>query len=425
MMNATSLPDDALTAELGRLAGREREATAAFIVHLAEFDARRLYEGAGYRSMFSYCRAVLRLSEDAAYNRIKAARAARLFPAIVAMLTDGLLSPTTVRLLAPHLTAENHEALLAAAGKGKQDVEELLASWFPQPDVSPSVRKLPSRVVVTEAAAPCEATAPPPGPLAATSSTIADAGGAIGVGGISSVLLSKPALVRPLAPERYEIRFTASAETRDLTREAQDLLGHAVPTGDLAAVFHRALTVLVTDLKRRKFGATSRPRPSDESNSGSQTPPAAVRREVAARDASRCAFVSKDGHRCGARRFLEFHHVVPRAVGGAATVENIQLRCRAHNGHEVDLFFGPGKRRTKESAAREVPATGFDAAAARTRFRNGYAPTHERLSLRPSMTAGRRGSRPGSARRRVAAGPGAATRGARPRPPCGRPARAW
>jgi hypothetical protein len=77
-----------------------------------------------------------------------------------------------------------------------------------------------------------------------------------------------------------------------------------------------------------------------------------VRREVGARDASRCAFVSKDGHRCGARRFLEFHHVVPRAVGGAATVENIQLRCRAHNGHEVDLFFGPGKRRTKESLTR-------------------------------------------------------------------------
>ena len=123
MMHPTLLADDALTAELGLLAGREREATAAFIVHLAEFDARRLYEGAGYQSMFSYCRAVLRLSEDAAYNRIKAARAARLFPAIVAMLADGQLSPTTVRLLAPHLTVENHEALLAAAaGKGKHDV---------------------------------------------------------------------------------------------------------------------------------------------------------------------------------------------------------------------------------------------------------------------------------------------------------------
>jgi hypothetical protein len=381
MTHPTFLADDALTAELGHLAGREREATAAFIVHLAEFDARRLYEGAGYQSMFSYCRAVLRLSEDAAYNRIKAARAARLFPAIVPKLIDGSLSPTTVRLLAPHLTGENHAALLAAAaGKGKQQVEELLASWFPQPDVSSSVRKLRSRVVVTEAAAPCEASAPPPGPLVATSSTIADAGGAVGVGGISSVLPSKPALVRPLAAERYEIRFTASVETRDLLREAQDLLGHAVPTGDLATVVHRALTVLVADLKRRKFAATPKPRASRVPNAESDAVPAAVRREVAARDASRCAFVSKDGHRCGARRFLEFHHVVPRAVGGAATVANIQLRCRAHNGYEVDLFFGPGKRRTRDStragsaAVREAAATGFDAAAARTRSGMGTRP---------------------------------------------------
>jgi hypothetical protein len=380
MTHVTLLADDALTIELGRLAGREREATAAFIVHLAEFDARRLYEGAGYQSMFAYCRAVLRLSEDAAYNRIKAARSARLFPAIVAMLTDGRLSPTTVRLLAPHLTAENHEALLAAAaGKGKQDVEELRASWFPQADVSPSVRKVPSRALVGADVAPRHATSIPTDLPVPPSSTTAGAA-AVGVGGISSVLPSKPALVRPLAPERYEVRFTASVETRDLLREAQDLLGHAVPTGDLAAVFHRALTVLVTDLKRRKFGATSRPRASRVPNAGSDAVPAAVRREVAHRDVGRCAFVSTDGHRCDARRFLEFHHVVPRAAGGAATVANIQLRCRAHNGHEVDLFFGPGKRRTKDAtragspAARGVQATGFGTGDARTRSGTGTRP---------------------------------------------------
>jgi hypothetical protein len=44
-------------------------------------------------------------------------------------------------------------------------------------------------------------------------------------------------------------------------------------------------------------------------------------------------------------------HVVPRAAGGKATVENIQLRCRAHNGHEVDVFFGPGKRRVRGATA--------------------------------------------------------------------------
>ena len=47
MINASRLSDSDLTAELGRLARGEREATAALIVHLAESDARRLFEGAG------------------------------------------------------------------------------------------------------------------------------------------------------------------------------------------------------------------------------------------------------------------------------------------------------------------------------------------------------------------------------------------
>jgi hypothetical protein len=45
-------------------------------------------------------------------------------------------------------------------------------------------------------------------------------------------------------------------------------------------------------------------------------------------------------HRCSERSFLEYHHVLPYAVGGEATVANIQLRCRAHNGYEADVFFG-------------------------------------------------------------------------------------
>jgi hypothetical protein len=316
---------------------------------------------------------VLRLSEDAAYNRIKAARAARTYPVIVGMLADGSLNPTTVRLLAPRLTIENGGALLAAAaGKGTEDVKELLAQRFPQPDISPSVRKVPSRRVVvdTTAGAPVvdarEAASVAIGVPVPPSALRPDAAPA-------TAPPPKPALVRPLAPERYEVRFTAEAATRDLLREAQDLLGHALPTGDLAAVFHRALTLLVTDLRRRKFGETRRPRPGHSADVGSETS-AAVRRAVSARDERRCGFVSKDGHRCEERCFLEFHHVVPRAAGGLATVDNIQLRCRAHNGHEVDLFFGPGKRRTRESIARMASPRAFGTADGGTRSGTGARP---------------------------------------------------
>ena len=77
---------------------------------------------------------------------------------------------------------------------------------------------------------------------------------------------------------------------------------------------------------------------------------------VCRRDGNRCAFVSKDGRRCEERGFLEFHHVVPYAMGGKTTVENIQLRCRAHNGYEADLFYGKGPQWGGE-VIRESPAT--------------------------------------------------------------------
>jgi hypothetical protein len=57
------------------------------------------------------------------------------------------------------------------------------------------------------------------------------------------------------------------------------------------------------------------------------------------RDEGRCAFVGRTG-RCRETAFLEFHHVAPYAAGGAATADNIQLRCRAHNQYEARLIFG-------------------------------------------------------------------------------------
>jgi hypothetical protein len=159
-------------------------------------------------------------------------------------------------------------------------------------------------------------------------------------------------VVRPLAADRYEIRFTATAPTRDKLRLATDLLRHAVPDGDMAEVIDRALTALLEQLARQKFAAvreggdrrTPLPKASaaDRPRSRSDTRhiPAAVKRAVWLRDGGRCAFVGKGSRRCQERGRLEFHHVRPYAVGGTATVDNIQMRCRAHNAFEAELFFG-------------------------------------------------------------------------------------
>src|SRR4030095_13612487 len=107
------LSDNELLATVKRLATTECRATAALVRSLMELDVRRLYLGEGYSSLFTYCTQALHLAEGAAYNRIEAARAARRFPTILAVLEDGSVTLTTVRLLAPHLTAANHQNALA------------------------------------------------------------------------------------------------------------------------------------------------------------------------------------------------------------------------------------------------------------------------------------------------------------------------
>jgi 5-methylcytosine-specific restriction endonuclease McrA len=148
------------------------------------------------------------------------------------------------------------------------------------------------------------------------------------------------AALNPGTPELITIHLRVRRETHDKLRRAQDLLRHVIANGDVAEIFDRALTLLVADVEKTKLGNVTRPRRPRKAALGSRHVPAAVRRAVWRRDGGRCGFVGVDG-RCCNTGFLEFHHVVPFARGGLATVENIQLRCRAHNQYEGKQEFGP------------------------------------------------------------------------------------
>ena len=325
---ALHLSNEALIAEIAATAGRERHATARLVGLLAELDARRLYLEAGCASLFTYCTDVLHLSEHAAYGRIEAARASRRFPVLLEGLADGSLTLTTVTLLAPHFTDANHRAVLAEARHvRKRAIEALIARLRPQPDVPAVVRKLPVP------AAPRTLTSTPmPAPVGLPIDDDAVAAPAV------PAAASRSTVVTPLSPARYKVQLTISRETHDKLRRAQDLLRHAIPTGDLSTIVDRALTLLVGDLERAKAAAVEHPRATRSAAARSRHIPAAARRAVWRRDQGQCAFVGTHG-RCVERAFLEFHHVEPHAAGGPASVENIQLRCRAHNIHEAEQYF--------------------------------------------------------------------------------------
>src|SRR5262249_13743822 len=138
-----------------------------------------------------------------------------------------------------------------------------------------------------------------------------------------------------------------TAEAYEKLRRAQDLLRHQIPSGDPAAIFERALDLLLRDVERKKLAAVDSPRPTTGRGSESRHIPAEVKRAVGVRDGAQCAFVGKNG-RCSERGFLEFHHVQPYAAGGQATVDNIELRCAAHNRHEAARYFAPDANFVKE-----------------------------------------------------------------------------
>jgi hypothetical protein len=320
------LCDGELIAEVKRLAGCEHQATARLIAALAELDARRLYLGQGCASLFTYCTQVLHLGEHAAYNRIEAARAARRFPVILTLLADSSVHLSTVRLLAPHLTEENHtDVVREASHKSKRQVEQIVARLQPRPDVVASVRKLPAMRTIP---APVQPKAPQSQPSAIAPPSV----------------MFRPAPraeVALLAPERYKVQFTVGHETYEKLRRVQDLLRHRLPSGDPAAIFDCALTLLLKDLAKKRIAAAEQPRPTRTTDKHSRHIPAEVRRTVWARDGARCRFEGPHG-RCSETGLLEFHHVVPYATGGATTADNLELRCAAHNRYEVEVYFGRG-----------------------------------------------------------------------------------
>jgi hypothetical protein len=342
----THLSNEQLLSEVKALASREREATARLIAFLAELDERRLYLAEGYSSLFTYCTQCLHLSEHASYGRIEAARVARRLPDILDLLADGSVTLTTVSLLAPHLTLENYQQLLGAARyKSKREVEQQVAALRPLPAVVSVIRKLPAAKPHRTTPQP-ELSASNLPPKEAADDTASPPPSTFGP-------VARPATIAPLAPERYKVQFTVTRETHDKLRRVQDLLRHSVPNGDPAAIFDRALTMLLAELEKKKLAQTDRPRRVAAPKSGSRHVPAAIKREVWNRDCGRCAFIGTAG-RCSERGLLEFHHVVPFADGGEPTLANLQLRCRAHNGFEAEAHFGPLLLRERTSCTNWV-----------------------------------------------------------------------
>ena len=353
-----AVSDDELLRSLSQVLKQSRRVEADLIAHIAEVDERRLYAREASPSMHGYCIDVLHLSEPETALRIHVARASRKYPVLLEMLRDGRLHLSGAALLAPHLTPHNQRALLErATHKTKRQIEEIVAELRPRPDVAAGMRKLPAR----QAPGPGRTTLDlRSGPATQAQHRPDDVGLANSqsdspIGrehrpddvAVRSGEPKCPAMVEPLTPARYQVKFTASKALRDKLERLQALMRLSVPDGDLAAIIDAAVTEKLERLEAKRLGKTKTPRKSlaeTDTTPTSRHIPAAVRRTLWERDGGRCTYVDAHGRRCKARERLEFHHHgTPFGRGGDHSPENIQMACRTHNALMAELEYGKEK----------------------------------------------------------------------------------
>ncbi|MFN2377251.1 MAG: HNH endonuclease [Candidatus Binatia bacterium] len=343
------------------------------------------------------------------------------------MVARGELHLGAIHLLARHLTAENHEQVLARARhKSSREVERLVAELAPRADAASRISTMPRPRTVQAAAgdrpmaeqesmdrassekAPAKGDPAVDRPMPAQESMDRASGEEAPAKGDPAVDVQIPRTpesrtaakpIVPLSPRRYKITITVDEATHDRLRSLQDLLGRSETGRDPAAIISRAIDVLLVRTLARKAACTDRSKPAAAAKPVSATEamgteaaataaatarqpnrgiPAAVRREVWRRDCGRCCYVDARGRRCGATSNIEFHHRAPFALGGRHSPENIELRCAGHNQYQADLDFGRSfmdAKRGNVAAARTFPGecraepghgSGTQATAART-----------------------------------------------------------
>ena len=285
----------------------ERRCQVRWLKNLNHVEERRLYAKAGYESLWRYVHKGLGYAEGSVGKRIQVARLIKKFPLVADFLEGRKLSLTAASRLSPVLTDENHRKVLSeASGKNVREVEELVVSLSPKPDICESKRASSGAENATQAAIEIAPLASP-----------------------EPALPAKKEKSRPLSPERYHLNFSIDRETNDKHRKLVALArDRAISMEDVFKAGVEALLAVHdpdVKLKRKK---NMKPRPVKHAT---RYFPRETRRVVREQYGSRCAFVSADGKRCEATPHLQYDHIRPWALGGTSEPENIRLLCQSHN----------------------------------------------------------------------------------------------
>ncbi|MES2963283.1 MAG: HNH endonuclease [Bdellovibrionota bacterium] len=307
-MNLNHLTDDVLLAETERAAYHEREALSVVLHHIREVDRRRLYSALKFESLADYMIKHLKYTEDQTYPRISAMKLLKEIPEIEAKINDGTLSLSNLNMARRAFLQEtkapaNTDSSALTVSKPHRTTEEKIAVLAKIENVT---KREAEKILRIE----------------------------------TGVVLKSAESSRELSDGNVELKSIVSKDVVQLIAELKGLFAHSQPgitTGQL-------VELALKELKKQKDPvakaerAAKRPVPERKSAESSNPHfiPAAVRHVVWMRDGGRCT-------NCGSANAIQHEHIIPVALGGKSTVENVTLLCRSCNQRRAIEVFGAKK----------------------------------------------------------------------------------
>lgn len=304
--NLDKLSKELLIARVEELAKEERRITSEVLMCLHEIESRMIYAELGFASLYEFCIKHLKYSEGAAHRRISAMRLLKGLPESALSEThekikSGSLSITNLSLMHGFLKVERSEkkvysaqekaSLLASMeNQSKRDVEKKLAV------IQPKMIQQESKRVITE--------------------------------------------------ELTEIKFMVDEKLMKKLERIREISAHSIPGAGMAEIVSRLADeylnrhdpMMKATSPATKLRVTKQPTKVDI---GSRYIPAVIRAAVWKKSKGICGFKN-----CGSKYGLEIEHILPFALGGTHSPENLTLRCRAHNHLAAKRVFGDKMEKT-------------------------------------------------------------------------------
>ena len=291
----SKLSDTNLISELKTLVGDERKLTALILRYLCEVRRRRLFAEYGYPSLYAFCMKFLGYTESQTQRRLEAMKVISQVPEVEVKIQEGSLSLTAI-------------AQAQSYFKSQEKADKPLAL---------EIKKEVLKSLENKSTRECEREL-------------------IKLDPIMAIPKDK---VKLISSTHTQTTSTLPNEVLEKLERIKSLLSHKNPNmtqsellDEMAEIVLNKIDPLRKEIKQRN--ASMAPIVTSKISTS-------LKRQNFQTHKGKCSFVSPiTGQRCESTFFLEDDHIIPKALGGLATKENLRLFCRIHNQHAAIKVFG-------------------------------------------------------------------------------------